>query len=88
MTLRYYLKKNLFEISKPITNKTLQFKNQHLNQSCYIFGDGVSLKWFDLEAFANKPSILLNKFILHKDANKLDLKYHFLIEPFFFLSLF
>ena len=36
----------------PITRKVLRFKNRHLGtESCYIFADGVSIKWFDLCAF-------------------------------------
>ena len=49
-----------------------KLKNKHLGEECYIFGDGVSLKYFNLNKFNDKPSIVSNNFIFHKHFNKLN----------------
>jgi hypothetical protein len=71
-------------IFSPITNRIQAFKNCHKGESCYIFGDGVSIKWFDLSAFPKKITFTLNQFLFHNQASLLNLKYHLLIQPFFF----
>ena len=65
-----------------------KLKNKHLGEECYIFGDGVSLKYFDLNKFNDKPSIVSNNFIFHKHFNKLNIKYYAIYEPFWFLPIF
>ncbi len=82
------VKKTIFNISKPILNSVLSLKNIHAGESCYIFGDGISIKWFDLSAFSNKPSISLNKIAFHKQFNYLNLKYSLFIEPYYFYPYF
>ena len=58
-------------------------RNQHLGQSCYIFGDGISLKYFDLKLFGNLPAIVTAKVPLHVEIGFLDAKYWVLPEPAF-----
>jgi hypothetical protein len=81
-------KKIIFKTANPILNRILSLKNIHRGQSCYIIGDGVSIKWFDLSAFSDKPVISLNKIIFHKQSNLLNLKYILLIEPYYFYPYF
>lgn len=57
---------------------------QHAGEECYIFGDGVSLKWMDLLQFVDRPSILGNMSIFHKEAKALNAPYCTIIEPSFF----
>ena len=79
------LKKNfIFNISKFLTKKILQLKNIHKGQSCYIFGDGISIKWFNLSAFPKKITFVLGKILSHKEANFLNIKYVTPIEPYWF----
>lgn len=61
---------------------------RHAGQECYIFGDGISLKWMDLTQFADKPSILGNMMIYHKEARLLRVPYCAIIEPYFFYPYF
>ena len=82
-----FLKKIIFQISKPILNPILSLKNIHKGESCYIFGDGISIKWFDLKEFTNKPVFSLNKIAFHKQSNFLNLKYSLFIEPFSFILI-
>ena len=83
-----FVKKIIFQISKPILNPILSLKNIHKGESCYIFGDGISIKWFDLKEFTNKPVFSLNKIAFHKQSNFLNLKYSLFIEPFYFYPYF
>ncbi len=80
---KYFLKGNF--------NKIIKLKNIHLNESCYIFGDGVSIKYFDLNKFSNFTSISSGKIYLHNDFSKLKCKYVVSCDPLwltpFFLSI-
>lgn len=78
----------LFNLAKPELSKIVRFKNRHRNEACYIIGDGVSLKWFDLNNFSNKVSIALSLVFFHNDVNKLNLKYASFAEPYFFYPQF
>ena len=78
------LRKALFKVAKPVTSRVLQLKNRNKGESCYIFGDGISIKWFDLSAFPEKPAFALNYFPFHKEAESLNLKYAFINEPYWF----
>lgn len=78
------LSKIIFNIAEPVLKKVLKLKNIHAGKSCYIFGDGISIKWFDLSVFSNKPVISLNKIAFHKQSSFLNLKYTTFIEPYYF----
>ena len=64
-----------------------QFHLKHDGEECYIFGTGTSLKWMDIKQFKDKPSILGNFSIYHKDMNDLNIPYCAMIEPFSFYPL-
>lgn len=87
--LSNYFKSILFYFKGDIIeNKLKKLHNIHLGEECYIFGDGVSIKHFDLSLFNDKPSIVSNNFIFHKDFNKLNVKYYSMFEPYWFLPIF
>ncbi len=67
-------------------NKTL--KNKFMGQTCYIFGNGSSLKNIDFSHFTNRPTIAINQLVLHKDFHMLDTCAYAIPEPFFFYSYF
>lgn len=71
-----------------VLQKNEKFKNLHKGQTCYIIGNGASLKNMDLSAFSNHITIGVNNLYLHNDFNKLDIRYHALIEPFFMFPYF
>ena len=88
-SLSKYFKSILFYINADINNDKLKkLNNLHLGEECYIFGDGLSLKYYDLSLFNDKPSICSNNFIFHKDFEKLDVKYYSIYEPYWFLPFF
>ena len=73
-------------ILKSLTSKWRMLSNIHKNESCYIFGSGGSIKWFDLTCFNDKPGIATGKLHYHKDYLKLDcIKYFVFPEPWIFV---
>jgi hypothetical protein len=56
----------------------------HAGQSCYIFGDGPSIKWFDFHHFTDRPAICCNNMAFHRDFGLLDARYYLMIEPWLF----
>jgi hypothetical protein len=76
--------KALFSLSKKIIEKNLKFKDIHKGQSCYLFGNGSSLKYFDFKSFNDKDAIGCGALFLHKDFNLLNIKYYFEGHPFFY----
>jgi hypothetical protein len=60
---------------------------RHSGEECYIFGNGISLKWMDMHQFADRPSILATFMIYHKEVNALKIPYCSIIEPYFFYPI-
>ncbi len=67
------------------TSGLRKFSNIHEGETCYIFGDGPSVKWFDLTLLSDHPALCCGKMPFHKDFNKLDVRYVTLVEPWFFV---
>ncbi len=83
-----FLKDSLFHFAKPELNKISKFRNIHKGQECYIFGDGISIKYFDLKSFADKISLVGNYIPFHNDFNKLNAPYCIMSAPFYFSPFF
>ncbi len=71
----------------PVLSRNRQFQNRHTGDTCYIFGNGASLKSMDLAAFTDHPAIGVNFLCLHKDFRALDLRYYVVPEAFFFYPI-
>lgn len=71
--------------AKLLTHKLAKYSNIHEGETCYIFGDGPSIKWFDLGEFSNHPAICCGMIPFHNDFEKLDVRYAALVEPKLFL---
>jgi hypothetical protein len=71
-------------VAKPLLARNTRFKDIHDGQTCYIIGEGASLKYFDFRFFSDHPSIGINHFYLHKDISKINIKYAVIPEPYFF----
>ena len=59
-------------------------RDLHKGEHCYIIGDGVSLKYFDLRFFKDLPAIITAKIPLHSQIRELNARYWVLPEPIFF----
>jgi hypothetical protein len=82
--MKSILKKIVGRIFASRLKKINQLKNIEKGKTCYIFGDGVSLKWYDLKKFNNFDSISLSYLPFHKNFNDINCKYCLLIQPWFF----
>ena len=78
------IKNIIYDLSKPLLNKILKYNNIHKGEECYLFGDGASIKWFDLNHFSDKISIPVSYIPFHNDFEKLNAKYCMLVEPNWF----
>jgi hypothetical protein len=78
------LKKIKSIIYGQLSRKTERFSGLHNGETCYILGDGPSVKWFDLTSFADHPAICCNLLPFHKDFNRLNVRYCTIIEPWIF----
>ena len=67
----------------PILKKNRQFKNLHKGETCYIFGNGASLKSMDLSCFSDKLSIGLNFICIHSQFKELNAPYYVIPAPMF-----
>ncbi len=76
--------KILFNCSKNLLARNGIFKDRHKGESCYIFGNGISLKDMDLREFNDKVSIGCTYIWFHKDFDALDVRYYATIAPFWF----
>ena len=75
-------------LRKKLEYKNEELENIHNGESCYIFGDGHSIKYYDLSNFNDKIGIACNHFPFHKDFKKTNVKYSVLIEPYYFMPFF
>ena len=78
------MKANQF-YAKLLTPGLKKFRNRHKGESCYIFGDGPSIKWFDLASFNDHPAICCGMMPFHRDFGKLNVKYVMLVAPWLFV---
>ena len=82
--MKKLLKKLLVPIAMPLLSKIHRYRDIHKGESCYLFGDGVSIKWFNLKKFNNLMSIPAGLLPFHNDFSELSVKYLLLAEPFQF----
>ena len=76
--------KILFQLTKSIIKRNKRFKDIHKGESCYIFGNGSSIKYFDLEQFSDRVSIGCGILFMHNDFKKLNTKYYYTGHPLFY----
>lgn len=57
----------------------------HEGESCYIIGDGVSLKYFDLLSLPIRKILALNLSIFHKEVDQTGFDYAFMTSSFHFI---
>lgn len=82
-----FVRKLVWLVFYPVLSKIAHLESLHAGEECYIFGDGSSIKNFELSAFADKIGIAINAFPRHRGAQQLNLRYWIVAEPGFFLPL-
>lgn len=78
------LRKMFVRCAESKLSEIKKFRNIHKGESCYLIGDGVSLKYFDLKNFTDKISIPCGFLPFHLDFDTLNAPYMLLIEPWWF----
>ena len=71
----------LFQLTEKIILRNKKFKGIHNGESCYLFGNAKSLKYYDLSLFNDRVSIGCNSLFLHKDFSKIGIKYYYRGAP-------
>ena len=75
--------KNLFRvIAKKILKRNKKFHNLYSGQTCYLFGNGSSIKHYDLKLFGDKPSLCCGNLFLHNDFKYLNVVADIELHPF------
>jgi hypothetical protein len=82
--IKNFLKDLVYRASSQPLGKIKKFHDIHKGESCYIFGDGVSLKSMDLLRFSDKQAIACNYFPFHKEFVALSCSYCVVCAPYFF----
>lgn len=80
--------RGLYRLLRPILERNRRFKNRHQGETCYILGNGGSLRFMDLTAFDDHPAIGLNLICMHRDFHALRVPYYVVAEAFFMYPLF
>ena len=71
-----FLKKGLDKLLISSTTPTFKkISNIHKGDTCYFFGDGPSISWFDLSQFSDYVGICCGCIPFHKDFNNLNIRY-------------
>jgi hypothetical protein len=82
------MRKLLSKLVRPVFAESLSriqaVRNIHAGESCYLLGDGVSIKWFDLGAFSDRKAMPCGFIPLHQEFDKLDVSTLILMEPWWF----
>lgn len=76
--------KILFLLTKKVLERNKKFEGLHKGESCYIFGNGASIKYYDLKNFEDKIVIGCNSFFVHRDFKNLNIKYYNTGHSFFY----
>ena len=62
----------------------VKFKDIHKGETCLIFGNGASLKYYNFDALPNHVAIGCTFSLVDKRVKKLNIKYNFCSEPYIF----
>ena len=74
--------RNIFKrLTKNVMEQNKEFYLLHRGEECYIFGNGNSIRYFDLALFNDKISFGCNVIRVHSDFSKLNLKYYVSVHP-------
>ena len=82
--MKKVLKNLLPIIARPILSKLHKYKDMHKGETCYLIGDGSSIKWFDLSLFKDAIAIPCGFIPFHRQFHELNTPYLILAEPFYF----
>ena len=67
---------------RSIVQKNRQFKDIHSGETCFIFGNGASLKYYDISKLPKNPAIVCAYSLVDKRMHDLNIKYYVFNESY------
>jgi hypothetical protein len=64
-----------WQLHKYFVLKNRKFENLHKGETCYIFANGASLKYYDISNISRHPIIAVTNAVIDKRMKKLNVKY-------------
>jgi hypothetical protein len=74
----------IYLVAFPVLRRIRSLEASHQGEECYIFGDGASIKLYDLSVFGDRTGIAVGVMPHHRDFTRTDTRYWILPEPMFF----
>jgi hypothetical protein len=71
-----------WKLRKPAVLRNLKFKEMHNGETCLIFGNGGSLKYYDFSALPNLPAIGCSYSLVDKRLTDVDMRYWVVSDPY------
>jgi hypothetical protein len=71
-----------WKLHRSVVFKNIKLKGMHAGETCLIFGNGGSLKYYDFTALPNLPSICTAYSLVDKRMNKINIKYWVIPDPY------
>lgn len=84
LALKNLVRSIIWFSSFPVRRRLDNMRGLHTGETCYLFGDGPSIKYFDLANFNNFKSIASNQIVHHLDFHKLKAQYWVLPDAMFY----
>lgn len=69
---------------RPLLPANRAFKDAHRGRRCFVIGTGPSLKGQDIEPLANELTLVMNGFLNHPAAARINPTYYCLVDPVYF----
>lgn len=76
------IEKILWNSKRSVVQKNLKFKDIHKGETCLIFGNAGSLKYYDFSALPEIPAIGCSYSLTDKRTNVLNLQYCVISDPY------
>ncbi len=77
----------VWKCHKPLIEKNKELKNIHAGETCFIFANGGSLKYYDVSSLPQIPSIVCSFQLLDKGMESLNVKYNITTDSYSLYSL-
>lgn len=76
-----------WRLHRPLTSANVRFKNRHAGETCLIFANGGSLKYYDVSKFPKLPAIACTYSLIDNRMRSVDLKYVASTDSYLFYPL-
>jgi len=72
---------------RPLVLQNKQLKNIHTGETCFIFANGASLKYYDISKLPKKPAIVCTYSLIDRRASLLNVKYYVTTDSYSLYSI-